>query len=83
MFDKRDHQHLRRLVVQSPRATAAEIQCEMGASGDNVSLRTMQRALNDAGCSAIKPKKKPYLSATNIEKDYKWAQDHVNWTPEQ
>jgi len=39
--------------------------------------------LNDAGRSAVKPQKKPYLSPGNIEKRYKWALDHVTWTFEE
>ena len=63
----------RNLAVQSPRSTASDIQTALGAIGDDVSFRTMQRALNDAGCSAVKPQKKSYLSPGNIEKRYQWA----------
>lgn len=81
-FCKRDLRHLRRLVVKSPRSTAADIHEAMGVSAKDVSLRTVQRALNEAGCSVRTPQHKPYLSHSNVEKRYKWAEEHASWTVE-
>ena len=79
-FGERDLRHLRKLAVKSPRSTAADIHEAMGESAADVSLRTIQRALNEAGCSVRTPQQKPYLSPSNVEKRFKWAQEHAQWT---
>lgn len=78
-LDERDLRFMRRLSGNNPRMTAGEIQREMGSRGDDISLRTIQRGLCEAGCKVIAPKKKPYLSPAQISRRYQWALDHRNW----
>ena len=81
-FNKRDLRHLRSLVVKSPRCTAANIRAELGVFG-GVSIRTIQRALVEAGCKVVTSKKKSFISAANVIKHYNWARDHIKWTQSQ
>lgn len=53
-FDNRDLRHMRQLVVKKPRATVNTIKEQMGAT---VSLRIVQRDLNRASPTCVKPHK--------------------------
>ena len=79
-FDNRDLRHMRQLVVKQPRATANTIKEQMGAT---VSLRTVQRGLNRAGATCVKPHKRPLLTPTHVEKRLSWARQHREWTAEE
>lgn len=78
-FDERDFRMLRKISGNNPRMSAAEIQKEMGDRGDGMCLRTIQRGLNVAGCAAVKPKAKPYLSNSHVSRRYQWALEHSPW----
>lgn len=79
----RDLRRMRIISGNNPRMTAKDVQEEMGARGDCVSLRTIQRGLNDVGCRAERPKSKPFLTKAQAEKRYQWALEHRNWGEEQ
>lgn len=79
LFDDRDLRHIKDIVIKNPRLTARGVQKELGECGDGISIRTMQRALNEAGCKAIKPSKCPLLTAVQIQKRYQWAKEHATW----
>lgn len=78
-LDERDLRTIRRISGNNPRMTAAEIQKEIGGRGDGMCLRTIQRGMNEAGCTAVKPKTKPYLSESHVSRRYQWALDHSQW----
>lgn len=75
----RDLRHMRVISGNNPRMSARDVQDEMGPRGDGISLRTIQRGLNDAGCHAERPKSKPFLTKAHIEKRYQWALTHQDW----
>lgn len=66
-------------MVKQPRATASSIKEQIGAT---VSLRTVQRGLNRAGASCVKPHKRPLLTSVHIAKRLSWARQHSEWTEE-
>lgn len=79
-LDERDLRKLRKICGNNPRMSAREIQHELGPRGDSVSLRTVQRGLNQVGCQVRVPKKKPFLTDSHVKKRYEWALDHQEWT---
>ena len=82
-FDDRALRHMRQVVVKNPRATAEEVRNQLGEEVQGVSVRTVRRALVEAGCRAIRPKTKPLLTSQHKAKRYQWARDHQSWTLEQ
>ena len=79
-LNDRDLRHMKNICIQSPRLTSRGIQEALGPAGDDISLRTIQRGLIEAGCQAIKPSKCPLLTQPQIAKRYQWAKDHQSWT---
>lgn len=79
----RDLRRMRIISGNNPRMTAKNVQEEMGARCDGVSLRTIQRGLNTIGCHAERPKSKPFLTKAQIAKRYQWALDHQDWGEDQ
>lgn len=81
IFDERDKRHIRALSVKSPRASAAEIQRQVGAFGD-CSLRTFQRVMLQSGIKVAKPSRRPYITDTQKARRLEWAHEHRHWTAE-
>lgn len=81
-FNDRDIRHIRQMSVKNPKATARDIQRELGPKGDDVSFSTMKRAMNEAGCIARTPRRRPLLIDRHKEARLKWAMDHREWTME-
>ena len=52
------------------------------AAGDNCSYSTVKRALIDAGCKAVKPYRRPNLTAVHAKKRIDWAKQYQYWTVE-
>ena len=51
-LDRRDLRKIRIISGNKPRMTDRDVQSELGPRGDGISLRTVQRGLNEAGCVA-------------------------------
>lgn len=81
IFGDRDLRRMRTVAVKNPRLSAVQIQSEIGASGD-CCIRTMRNALNKAGCKAVKPYRRPFLSAIQAGKRLTWAKEHKDWNVE-
>jgi transposase len=79
-FDDRDLRHIRNMVIKRPRSCARDIKQQLGPSGDNVSLRTVSRAMANAGCKALKPRQWPLITETQRQKRLAWAHKHRDWT---
>lgn len=62
-FDKRGQRRLIHLCLKNPRATATQIQQELGPAGD-YDINTIRRHLRKAGCKTIKPASRPLLNRT-------------------
>jgi transposase len=79
----RENRIIKRSVLQNRFATASEIRDEVYAStSTSVHTRTIQRELNKIGFRAMKPAKKPLLTARMKKNRLEWAKDKKNWTPE-
>lgn len=79
--NERTERILRRLSLRDRFKTAPKLRAELiETTGINVSLRTVQRRLNEIGLKACRPAKKPLLTASMKKKRYNWAKDKENWT---
>lgn len=70
---------IRRLKAKSladPTLNAAQIQAAIGGKCQHLSLRSIQRYLNRAGCLAYRPSKSPALNRKQQRTRYLWALDH-------
>jgi hypothetical protein len=63
--------------MQNPYLSAPAIKAELSL---DVSSRTIQRRLCEVGLNGRRPAKTPLLSAVNVKKRLKFAQDHISWT---
>lgn len=70
---------IRAISSKDPFKSAPQISTELGNVG--VSVRTIQRRLQQMGLSARRPAKKPLLSSKNIEARLSFAYSHANLTP--
>lgn len=64
-----------------PLLTAPEIHAKLGLT--QISIRTVQRRLEDKGLFGRVAAKKPYVNKKNQIKRIRFAQQHINWTPQQ
>ena len=79
---ERDYHQIKRIALNSPKATANDIKNKMGPIGDVVSTSTVKRALYEMGFKAKKPLKKPILTPQHQAARLAWAHRHQNWTLE-
>lgn len=67
-----------RLSKKNARLNAPEIRNELNLT--EISSRTIQRRLDDAGLYGRRPAFKPWISSKNIKERLEFAKRHVNWT---
>ena len=77
ILNERDHRRIRQTCVKNPRYSAHDIVEEVGAE---CSDRTMRRVLNEIGCKAHKPERRPFINTSQMEKRRRWALQHLDWT---
>lgn len=77
-----DDRRIVRISLQNRNMPSNEIQGIMNSSGVTVSSRTVRRRLFQNKLCARRPRKKPYLNATQRSKRLAWAKAHRNWTVE-
>ena len=81
--DSRFDRCLKILSMKDCFKTAPKLGKEMALeTGVEVSNRTIQRRLCDAGLNGCVAKKKPYISDKNRKKRLDFARQHQNWTSE-
>ena len=76
--------YIKRLSHDNPRMPATHIFKQIVEEGaENLSVRTVQRRLVDAGLFGRRPVKKPLISKKNRTARLEFAKAHVNWTEQQ
>jgi hypothetical protein len=76
----RDERALARISIANPKATAHEIQSSAGPVVEDVSLRTIQRGLNNRDRRAYRPTFGPYLTPERMRNRLLWAREHKDWS---
>ena len=75
--DQRLDARIRRYSEVDRKLTAVDIHGQIPDA--NVSVRTVQRRLNDAGLFGRSPRKKPFLSKRHLICRLAWAKQRLNW----
>lgn len=75
-----DDRLIRRCVTRNPRASTADVQCELLAAGVNVHRSTISRRLKAMDLKAFRPSKKPLLTAAMRKKRLQFAKAYLHWT---
>lgn len=80
----RDDRKIHRLSEANRHKTAVDIHEEVsGQLSNDISVRTVQRRLNEFGLMGRVARKKPFISKKNQKARIKFAKEHLNWTQEQ
>ena len=66
--------------IRNPRATARDIQSEVGMGALDVSIDSIKRSLRRSGLTTYRPLKSPALSRKQQRTRYLWCKVHENWT---
>ena len=82
-LSRRDERVLRRASVIAPASTARQLRSNIGGNVSQVSVRTVQRALNRSGRIAWRPRKSPALTPSQMKVRLKWCQRYRHYTEEQ
>jgi hypothetical protein len=83
MLTPRDDRLLARASENNPKATARDLQHEVGGAVDAVSLSTVKRSLRLNGIAALRPLKAPILTKKQMKVRLRWAKAHESWTVDQ
>ena len=68
--------------LKNRRASSRKLSSELAKEGFEISRRTVNRRLQEAGLQAYRPRKKPRLTVKMKEDRLRWAREHQNWTTE-
>src|SRR5688572_29993593 len=80
----RDKRHIVRIVKSNRQQSARQLQSNfVQSSGTVVSIKTIKRALHEAGYHSRVAVRKPLISAKNRRDRLQWCRQHQGWTDEQ
>ena len=71
---------LARAAIRNPRATARQIQAEVGGPALETHRLTIQRSLIRSGLAAYRPVAAPAVTGPRMATRLNWARQHINWT---
>lgn len=74
---------LARYSVRNPRATARELQAEIGGQAVSVHVNTVKRSLRRSGRNAYAPRVSPSLNKAQRCTRLCWGRQHRGWTEQQ
>jgi len=82
-LSQRDVQHAVRLLTSGEKETANEVSKDLrNINKENVSAKTVRRALKSVGLKPAVKKKKALLTARHKRARLEWAEAHKDWTVE-
>ena len=79
---QQDDRTLVRLSKANRKMTSHRLMLEVNTSSVQMSSRTVQRRLIEAGLRAYRPRKKPKLTVAVMKKRVSWAKQFAMWTEE-
>ena len=85
LLQSSDRKNLKRLVTNKKncRKCARDIQdLWKKKNGQEISVSTIQHALNSVGLKNCAARCKPFISPDNMNKQLMWAREHAHWTTE-